>query len=126
MKVTVIPTMYRDAPNYKTDGEIQLSGEISSHQVEQLRGALSDGKRYVPAQLGLDHYGSWASSNFPSDDDVGWQELLLDELYVENRDPDFRPLFVSPTTEIGGSAEEFVAKVVAAAQAGWDPSLHVG
>jgi hypothetical protein len=125
MKVTVIPTMYRDAPNYKTDGEIQLSGEFSSSQIEQLRGALNDGKRYVPAQLGLDHYGSWASSNFPSDDDGGWHELLLDELYVEDRDPDFRPLFVSPTTEIAGSADEFVAKVLTAAQAGWDPSLHV-
>ncbi|OBK38574.1 hypothetical protein A5658_03375 [Mycobacterium sp. 1245111.1] len=125
MKVTVIPTMYRDAPTYKTDGEIHLRGEISARQIEQLRGALSDGKRYVPAQLGLDHYGSWASSNFPSDDDVGWQELLLDELSVEDRDPDFRPLFSSPTTEIAGSAEEFVAKVLAAAEAGWDPSLHV-
>jgi hypothetical protein len=125
MKVTVIPTMYRDAPNYKTHGEIQLSGEISSRQIEQLRGALSDGKRYVPAQLGLDHYGSWACSNFPSDDDIGWQELLLDELHIEERAPDFRPLLFSPTTEIAGSAEEFVAKVLAAAEAGWDPSLHV-
>lgn len=125
MKVTVIPTMYRDAPNYKTHGEIHLSGEIGSRQIEQLRGALRDGKCYVPAQLGLDHYGSWASSNFPTDDDIGWQELLLDELYIEDRDPDFRPLLFSQTTEIAGSADEFVAKVRAAAQAGWDPSLHV-
>ncbi|MDD4865708.1 MAG: hypothetical protein PHQ28_00825 [Mycobacterium sp.] len=125
MKVTVVPTMYRDAANWKVQGEIHLRGELTSSLKETLRSALDEGLYYGPRQLGLDHYGSGGFSSFPTDDDHGLQEMLLDEVVVVERDPSAR-LLVMPNTEDGGTVDEFVAKVVAAARAGWNPTLHAG
>jgi hypothetical protein len=126
VKVTTIPTMYSDAANYKAYGEIHLRGELTDAHKATLRAALSEGVFYVPRQLGLDHHGPGASSSFPDDFDHGWQHLQLDEAVVEDRDPDFRPLFVAANAEQGGTVEDFVARVVAASHAGWDPTLDVG
>ncbi len=50
MKITVIPTMYRDASNWKVHGEIHLQGELAEADIQAARAALSDGLYYVPGR----------------------------------------------------------------------------
>lgn len=124
MKVTVIPTLYRDAANWKVHGEIHVQGEFTSDELGSMRAALDDGLYYVPGQIGLVHYGSGEYSSYPCEDDHGWQELCLGEIAVVDADQVSGRVSVSEGPEDGGTAAEFVARVTSAAQVGWNPALH--
>ncbi|KMO82397.1 hypothetical protein [Mycolicibacterium chlorophenolicum] len=124
MKITVIPTMYRDASNWKVHGEIHLQGELAEADIQAARAALSDGLYYVPGQIGLTHYGSGEYSSYPTEDDHGWQEMCLDEIKVIDADQVSRRLSVAAGPEDGGTAADLVARLTAAARAGWNPALH--
>lgn len=124
MKITVIPTMYRDASNWKVHGEIHVHGELTRADIQSVRAALNDGLHYVPGQVGLVHYGSGEYSSYPSEDDHGWQEMWLDEITVIDAAQVDRRLSVATGPEDGGTAADFVARLTAAAGAGWNPALH--
>lgn len=119
--ITLIPVQYRDAANHKAQGLIKLDGLITPTQVAALKTALNDGVHYVPAQLGLTHFGGGAWSSFPCEDDHGWHEMLLDDLRIVTAEA----AHVGPwngNSDPGGAVTEFVQLVQHAAASGWNPS----
>lgn len=121
MAFTTIPVMYRDISNSRCFGAVLLQGTIAVEQIAELRSALRDGAYYAPLQVGLSHCGQSECSTFPTADDHGWHEMLLDEIEMHPSPPP--PIGSVAPPDRGGSVEEFVATIRAAANAGWNPMI---
>jgi hypothetical protein len=57
---------------------LRCGGLITPTQIADLKGALSEGLYYLPAQFGLSHLGGGMWSSFPCEDDHGWKETPHD------------------------------------------------
>lgn len=108
-KFSIIPVMYRDADNYKSNGSYHVEGEFTPEQKERLRATLHGGDRFLPGQIGGDHLGG-NSFDFDADADHPWHELDTSEIYVSDY----------PEGDSFGTPEDFVAQFEKAASDGWD------
>lgn len=116
MTITTVGYMYRDESNFKVDGRIVLSGQITPQQVDQLRTSLHQGEQFIPTQVGLPHLGSTAEwPSFPSDDDHVWHEMNLDDIVTRE---------VMTCVQPVSSVEEFVAAMTTTAGL-WDDTVSV-
>jgi hypothetical protein len=70
--------MYRDASNYKSWGEILLSGTPSQNNIELLLASLESGEYFVAEQVGIPtlYQSLWALSDGPNDDDHALHEFV--------------------------------------------------
>ena len=68
--------MYRDASNYKRDGDVALAGAITEEQREAITGSLQEGVYFIPEQLGWSHLG-YGFPSFPAyEDDHCFHEII--------------------------------------------------
>lgn len=121
--VTVVPVMYRDAANYKTYGRLILGGVMTGSQIATVRERLDEGEYFVPEQLGMEHLG-WSSGwgSFPCEDDHGWHEMDLEGIAVVPACPRrVVGAFADAVSAEVTTVPQFVARVCAAAAAGWQP-----
>jgi len=122
MRVTLIPVTYRDTNGIQTHGELRLDGELTTEQRQAVKAALLGGREFVPGQVGLSHYGSTECASFPGPHDHGWHTLLLDAAVVVPCDE--RCWTGAGVPDFGGTPEQFLTKLQAAAAAGWTPAIH--
>ena len=54
MSICIFEYRYRDAGNWKTEGEVILSGQADTALVEVIRQSLESGELFVPEQVGLE------------------------------------------------------------------------
>lgn len=128
IRYSLIPTLYRDASNYKATGRLLVEGVISSSHRARLSAALDDGTGYCPDQLGLPHTGE-SMKGFPGEDDHGWNEMdpnRIEAIDLDPEDPEALAKYVDRNggpmpIEIGTDAEEFVVLIESVAAAGWFP-----
>lgn len=73
----VFEYIYRDASNYKSWGEILLSGTPSQNNIELLLASLESGEYFVAEQVGIPtlYQALWALSDGPNDDDHALHEF---------------------------------------------------
>lgn len=122
MLVTLIPVTYRDINGIQTHGDLRLDGVLTPDQREAFKAALCDGREFVPGQLGLSHYGATESPTFPGPYDHGWHLLLVDDAVVVD---DAEQVWTGAgAPEFGGTPEQFLTKLRAAASSGWAPGMH--
>ena len=73
-KFSVSSYLYRDASNYKADGQLLLKGTASLADVEILRQQFESGGFFIAEQLGIPvlYAELWAFSIGPTADDHVW------------------------------------------------------
>jgi hypothetical protein len=110
---TLLSYRYRDASNFKANGEVLLSGEPTPELLRRLQASLIDGEHFIPEKVGLPSLREQLyqySGGSPTDDDH-----LLHE-FVELRAP--LPGEVASLPAIG-DLEALVARFEANARRGW-------
>lgn len=90
MATTRIDYQYRDASNYKEEGEAFFAGAITPEQEARLRAALSDGDRFIPEQVGLTNMADEINGSY--DDDHRWNELLAIKVLASDPPEDAEPI----------------------------------
>lgn len=113
-KFSIIPVMYRDADNYKSNGSYHVEGEFTPEQKERLRATLHGDDQFLPGQIGGDHLGEREFGDFDDESDHPWHELDTSEIYVSDY----------PEGDSFGTPEDFVAIFEKAAADGWDDDTY--
>jgi hypothetical protein len=113
MSHTLLSYRYRDASNFKANGEVLLSGELTTELRRRLQASLLDGEYFIPEKVGLpslrEKLYQYSEGN-PTDDDH-----LLHE-FVELREA--LPVEVA-SLPVTGDVPELVARFEANARRGW-------
>ncbi len=75
---TIFEYQYRDGSNYKSHGEILLSGDITASQREEALDCLESSEFFVAEQLGIPslYHGVWAYGGGPTHDDHAYHEFV--------------------------------------------------
>ena len=106
---------YIDGSNYKSFGQLKLSGDVSSYQKNFLGTKLENGRFFVAEQLDIPplYDGLFKYSNGPTLDDHGWH------VFVDLRNVSCDETLID--APVWGSVEEFLAKFRKVEE--WDPAL---
>ena len=103
--------LYRDASNYKLNGEVIFSNEslLNLEEIEkQIRSLLNEGEYFIARQVHLEE----RFFDVVNDDDHPWHEFVMVEA---TNDPTF-----DPAPEHKRDIAEFLADMEKAHRAGWD------
>lgn len=75
--VTVFEYLYRDASNYKSHGQVYLSGRLSDADRALIVSKLQDGEYFIAEQVGIPslRQSLYELSDGPTDDDHAWHEF---------------------------------------------------
>ena len=84
-KFYVLEYLYRDANNFKSFGEILISGEVSEDYIEEIKAYLDSGEFFVAEQVNIPTLYSylWEYSNGPTIADHAFHEFLTIRLATE-------------------------------------------
>jgi len=113
--ITTIPVMYRDAANWKANGDIFLKGAITQAQKDRIRVALDESLYFIPTQLSQPHLDRNRPS-FPCGDDHVWHEMFINDVVTEYVDE----ASDLATVLANGTVEGFVTLIESQSKAGWD------
>lgn len=118
MAWTGIDVKYVDGGNCKYPATILLEGEVTSAQREEIYLALDEGKYFAPGQVGIPHLArAQGAKGFPHEEDHCWH--TIGDMAAYGSYDKAKGHIVGDVYELG-TVSEFVAKVTAAAAAGWD------
>lgn len=120
MKFTRIPYQYRDADNYKLDGELDCRGAITDAQRQAFIESLDTPGDYffIPEQVGLEHLldlAPWGRDN----SDHCWHEVFVKEIEVLDTE-DWKHVRVDILRDINEVVETFVR----AGREGWRDTTY--
>ena len=110
---SIFEYLYRDASNYKAWGTMQLKGNASKAEIEELKNTLESGEFFIAEQLGIPplYAELWQFSNGPSIDDHVWHT------FYELRPATEREINV----QVFDTVESFISKIRAVET--WDKTL---
>lgn len=110
---TLLTYRYRDASNFKANGEVLLSGELTPELRDRLQVSLLDGEYFIPEKVGLPSLRAKLyqySEGNPTDDD----HLLHEFVELRTALPE-----EAASQPVSGDLVELVARFEVNARRGW-------